>query len=256
MLPTAKFTPLVLLLLLAGLTSRCSEDQLIEMDTLERDLLLTWLALERADSSRLITYNSAAQQHWATLRNDYRSAALQATLRQSALRVDFWMLSLRKAVESRQSERAITAISLIQNEIRALRPQYGLDSATDRLYDFYHQWQEVVATSNDPMMCLLEWGEYEEQYEVALGSWRAYLAARPRFSDTLFPGYSQNATASENASVALTQELENFALVLEGADHTLAAGPSHAINQRFFDYLAVVTAYPGAAAAAAAPSMR
>ncbi len=253
MLPTAKLIPLVLLLLLAGLTVRCSEDQLIEMETLERDLLLTWIALERNDAERVVAYHTAAQQHWASLRNDYRTAVLKPALRESATRVDLWMLNLRMAIDNGQTERATNALSLIQNEIRALRPQLGLEIASDRLYDFYQQWQDVVATSNDPMMCLLEWGEYEEQYELATASWRAYLAARPSFSHTLFPGYGRSATASENASVALTQELDNFALLLEAADHTLAAGPSLAINQRFFDYLAVVTAYPGAATA---PSMR
>lgn len=103
----------------------------------------------------------------------------------------------------------------------------------------------MVAASNDPMMCLLEWTEYEERYELATKSWKEYAAARPRFSDTLFPGYGQNAGDAEAAALAMTNSLDHFATLLKEADHTLAAEPGRLIDDLFFDYLAVVTAYPG-----------
>lgn len=234
-------------LLLGGtlFTTACTDDQIVDMEQLERNLLLTWIALEREDDARATEYNKATQQNWALIRQQYGSTPMSPSLRQSAGRVNIWMVNLRNAINYGQPERAVVAINLMQNELRALRPQLGVNHPADQLYDFYYQWQDVVAASNDQMLCLLEWTAYEERYELALKSWEAYAAARPHFSDTLFPGYGQNAADSEAAGLAMTRHLEQFGIILEQADHTLAAAPSREIEDLFFDYLAVVTAYPG-----------
>ena len=62
----------------------------------------------------------------------------------------------------------------MQNELQVLRPKLGMKHPADRLYVFDYQWQDVVATSNNPMMCLLEWNEYKERYELAAKSWKKY----------------------------------------------------------------------------------
>ena len=85
------------------------------------------------------------------------SDGASSALRQSADRVNLWMLNLRNAVKYDQPTRAMMAINLMQNELRVLRPRFGMNHPADHLYDFYYQWQDVVAASNDPMMCLLEW---------------------------------------------------------------------------------------------------
>jgi len=244
MLPLPSITRLFFLILFPVLMASCSEDQVVEMENLERDLLLTWIALEREDEPQIAAFNEATQKDWQLLSQQYRYATMRAPVRQSAGRVNLWMLNLRNAVHNNQPKRAMMAISLMQNELRTLRPQLGINHPADRLYDFYYQWQDVVAASNDPMMCLLDWNEYEERFELAAKSWNEYLAARPRFSDILFPGYGLNAHDAEAASLAMTGSLNSFALILEKADHTLAAEPSRMIDDLFFDYLAVVTAYP------------
>jgi|GEM_PF-5796888 hypothetical protein len=247
--PTTILSLFFLLLTVVFLT-RCSEDQVIEMESLERDLLLTWIALEREDAPRVTAYNTAVQQDWLLLQRHFDSKQVSPALRQSAMRVNVWMLKLRNAVDYQQAKRATVAINLIQNELRRLRPQYGMNHPADRLYDFYYQWQDVVAASNDPMIELLEWKEFEKCYELAVRSWAACVAAQPRFSNTLFPGYGQNAGGTEAAALTITRSLEYFTTILGGADHTLAAEPSQKINALFFDYLAVVTAYPSQAAVA------
>jgi hypothetical protein len=214
------------------------------VETLERDLLLTWIAVEREDSQRLAAFNAAAQRDWTVIVRNYGDVSMRPDLRYAAVRVGLWMPTLDYAASGGDFYRANMVINLVQNELRVLRPQYGLDHPADRLYDFYFQWQDVVAASNDPTMCLLEWNEYEERVELAAKTWREYLAARPRFSDYLFPGYGHNAQASEVAGLTMTESLNYFETLLEQADHTLAAEPSRMIDDLFFDYLAVVTAYP------------
>lgn len=244
MLSPTPFIGILTLLLIVSLLTRCSEDQLIEMDSLERDLLLTWIALEREDTTQIAEYSAIAQQNWLLLQRHYGSARVRPAFLQSAMRVNMWMLKLRHAVDYKQPEQASVAIHLMQNELRILHPQLGTTHPTDHLYDFYYQWQDVVAASNDPMVELLEWKEFEECFELATQSWTAYVAKRPYFSNTLFPGYGQNASNSEVASLAMTRSLEHFATLLEEADHTLVADLSRKIDKLFFDYLAVVTAYP------------
>jgi hypothetical protein len=242
-----RFTQLIsylILLFVALFVTRCSEDQVIEMETLERDLLLTWIALEREDAPRVAAYNATTQQDWTLLQQHYGNTPMRPALSQSYARVNLWMLNLQNAVSDNQPKRAMMAINLMQNELRVLRPKLGMNHPADRLYDFYYQWQDVVAASNDPMMCLLEWNEYEERYELAAKSWKEYAAARSRFSDTLFPGYGQYASDAETAALAMTRSIEAFSTILEKADHTQAAAPSLIIDDLFFDYLTVVTAYP------------
>ena len=235
-----------MLLLLLGLPG-CTEDQLLEMESLERNLLLTWIAVEREDDKRIVRFNTAAQRDWSAIVRSYGDGLMRPDLRKSAVRIRFWMPMLNKAVTDRHFPRANMFINLIQNELRVLRPKYGMDHPADRLYDFYFQWQDVVAASNDPMMCLLEWNEYEERVELAAKTWREYTAGRPRFSDYLFPGYGRNAAEAEAAGLAMTESINHFTTILLQADHTLAAGPSRMIDDLFFDYLAVVTAYPAGA---------
>jgi len=157
MLRITAISRILLLMVLVVFATHCSNDQVIEMENLERDLLLTWIALEREDASQVETYNSATQQDWLLLSRQYGNAPMKPALRQSAARVNLWMLNLRNAVRYDQPKRAMMAINLMQNELRTLRPQMGIHHPADRLYDFYYQWQDVVAASNDPMMCLLEW---------------------------------------------------------------------------------------------------
>ncbi|TXF84373.1 hypothetical protein FUA23_21175 [Neolewinella aurantiaca] len=239
--------PKVILVIIFSLTSAsCSEDQLAELGTLERNLLLTWIALERNDEDRVAAYNEDAQKAWTAIRGQYRDAHLSKPLLQSAGRVDLWMLNLRNAVEYKQPGRALMAVNLMQNELTVLRPQLGLNHPADQLYEFYHQWQDIVEASNDPMLCLLEWNEFEHEFAAANATWRTYLKSRPRFMDNTFPGLGKSASQSESSAVALTQGLDAFASLLKEGNHTLVAAPSRAINEMFFDYLAVITDYQSA----------
>lgn len=229
----------------------CTNDQVVEMEAFERNLIHTWIALEREDEALTNKFAEATRQNWTLLNTQYQDIPLHLALRQSKNRVNIWMLNLHNAVANGQPDRAKIAVNLIQNELRVLRPKFGLNHPADRLYDFSYHWQDLVLASNDPMMCLLEWNEFEERYEAASKSWQEYLAARPAYSDTLFPGYGGNAADSETTGIAISRGLEEFENIFSSADHTLAAAPSRVINDLFFDYLAIITAYPSESDAAA-----
>lgn len=234
----------LLVTLLSLFLPGCTEDQLTDLNVMERNLMLSWIALEREDDERFREFSVLVQRDWLTLTRDYKKVPMRPEVRQSIGRVDFWMGTLRNAAATSHHARGKMAINLIQNELRGIRPRYGIYHPADQLYDFYFQWQDVVAASNDPMVCLLEWNEYEALYELADKTWQNYLTTRPPYADELFPGYGERAAATETAGIALSRRLDYFATLLAQGDHTLAAEPSRIIDDLFFDYLGVITAYP------------
>lgn len=232
----------------------CLQDQVVEVKTLERDILLTWIALEREDTPRIAAYGAAVQQDWILLQYHHGLVPVKPAFLPSVVRLNLWMTNLSNAVNYGDRERALTAIHLLQNEIRVLRPQLGMRQSTDQLYDFYYQWQAVVDASNDPAQCQLDDCEYSDLYERAASSWRKHAANPQLSSGILFPGYTQNTTTAEAAALAVTNRLDDFAPLLESTDSALIAKLSLVINKLFFDYLAVVTAYISSESTATAVS--
>lgn len=241
----SSFAFLIMLVGSVGLPG-CTEDQLLDMESFERNLMLSWIAVNRKDGQQLSTFNAAAQREWSTIVRSYGNHLMRPELRDAAVRVGFWMPMLNDAVAAVHFPRATMLINLIQNELRVLRSQYGIRQPADDLYDFYFQWQDVVAASNDPMICLLEWSEYEERVDMATRTWQSFITTNPRFSSYLFPGYGRNAQNAEAGGVAISQKLSAFVSLLDQSNHTLAAEPSRKIDTLFFDYLITITAYPEA----------
>lgn len=233
--------PAVLLLALFS----CTPDQLTEADNLERELLITWVALERNDLRVAQEYNRATQQSWAASHEQYKDVPLTKEQQRSITSIHKWMDNLDFSIRYGQVERAITSIQLIQHEIRSARPRSGQPHPADLLYSFYLDWQEVSEVSHDQMMCLLEWNEFEGLYELADKQWRSYQRSQGLLAaDQVFPGLGTNSLQAEQGAVALSQSLDEFAEVLRQGNHTLTQGPCETVNRRFFDYLAVILEYP------------
>lgn len=234
------------LLTLLPLLNSCSPDQLEEADTLERQVLITWIALERGDEATALHYAENVQRNWRRLRKSYGQFQLNQEEQRFVGLLDLWTNNLLFSVQYEQRKNALLAISLIQDELQRTRPRYGLNHPADGLYAFFHSWEDIVEASNDPMMCLYEWVEYEEIVDLAIKQWRDYQANHPRFMDTLFPGYGKNSLAVEEAGLAINNQLKEFKAIMVGADHTKAAKPSQDIRNLIIDYLAVIADYPEA----------
>lgn len=226
------------------LLQRCSADQLAAADTLERQVLITWIALERGDMPTAADYTESVHDNWHRLRKTYGQLSLNQEEQRFVGLLDLWTGKLLTAVNYEQRDNALLAISLIQEELRRTRPRYGLQHPADNLYAFYHQWESIIEASSDPMMCLYEWTEYEELVDLAIKQWEDYQANQPRFMDTLFPGYGQNSQRVEEAGLDINKSLIAFKALMAKADHTEAVAPSLAIRALFFNYLALISDYP------------
>ncbi len=233
-----------LLLLLTLLIYSCTEDQLVEVAPLEHDLLITWIALEKGDSSIVDMYEESAQVKWRRLRQKFRTALLTEEEKQTVGMVNLWMDNLDRAVINDQPEKALVTVLHLQNQLKTLRPRFGIIHPADQLYSFNYSWDRIRETSHDQMMCLLEWKEFVEIYQQAKQQWQDYQKTHPNHSDLVFPGHGNNSAAAESGTLALTRALEDFGQLLEKADHTIMAAPSERVKTTFIDYLAIITNYP------------
>ncbi|MEM9259784.1 MAG: hypothetical protein AAGA62_09070, partial [Bacteroidota bacterium] len=145
------------LLLLCGLflslllLNRCSADQLEAADTLERQVLITWIALERGDMPLATQYSENVHHNWRRLRKTYGQLTLTQDEKRFLHLLDLWTHKLLTAIKYEQRDNALVAISLIQDELQRTRPRYGLHHPADGLYAFFHTWEDITEASNDPM---------------------------------------------------------------------------------------------------------
>lgn len=231
-------------LLLSLVVLSCTPDHAAEVGPLEHNLIITWLSLEKGDTNVTTTYNGLAQQDWQQLRTKLPGVLLTDAEKQSVARVSLWMFNLQNAVRYQQQGKALQSLDLLQNELKVLRPRYGIIHPADQLYAFHLSWKRVEETCNDQMMCLLEWKDFEELYEQSLQIWQTYQRSHPNYSDEVFPGHGNNSAAAEAATVALNQALVEFGTLMEASDHTLTTGTAQEIRLLFLDYLAVIVGYP------------
>jgi hypothetical protein len=226
--------------------SSCTDDQLVEVAPLEHDLLITWIALERGDSVTAGSYHETAQVKWGKLRQKFRLALLTDAEKRSVGMVNLWINNLDLAFTQNQPKNALVNILHLQNQLKTLRPRYGIVHPADQLYEFNYSWNQIRETCEDQMMCLLEWKEFEAIYEQADGQWKSYQRTRPLHNDLVFPGLGNNSTSAEHSALALTQALDGFGQELEKANHTILTAPAQAVKSAFLDYMAVIVGYPGA----------
>lgn len=240
-----KFLYLLPALLLLGFLSSCTDDQIVEMAPLERDLLITWVALERGDSAIAHTYNTTAQEKWRKLRQKFRLGLLTEAEKRSVGMVNLWMNNLDLAFSYDQPQKGLLTIQHLQNQLKTLRPRYGIVHPADQLYEFNYSLGRIRETYQDQMLCLLEWKEFVEIYEQAHKQWRDYQRTRPAHADLVFPGLGNRSTTAEYGALALTEALDEFGEELDNADPTLLLIPGDKVRSAFLDYMAVVIAYPG-----------
>lgn len=198
---------ILILLVLMSVFSSCTEEVLIDVYPLERQLIITWIALDRNDHAVAAEYNALAQESWRKLRSRLLNTTLSGTERQSISLVDLWMTGVGNAINNGQPRRATMHLTLLQNEFSVLRPAYGLQHPADKLYSFYYEWERLLEAGSDPMMCLLEWGEFENVYRRSRDYWADYQTLRPTLVPGLFPGFSARGSEAETAGLALTRSL-------------------------------------------------
>lgn len=229
--------------------SGCTPDQLPQLDKIERQLLVVWVALEKDDPATARTAVTAANRKWNDVRTTFASQLLSRQEMEMLELTDVWLLGLRNAVNSDELHRASRPIHQLQQLMMGLRPQYGVDHPLDLLYAFHAQWDWITEISNDQMLCLLEWGEYELAFREARDLWTRYQSTPYTLSGNILPGRLTHSTDTEFAALHLTEMLDAFEEHLGAADRTVMPAAADRVREGFFAYLATAVDYPPRVAA-------
>ncbi len=232
------------LLLLTGTLVSCTDDVVLDVAPLERELLIVWLATEYEDPAVMASYTDRAVRSWQRLRTRYANAPLTPREQATVRLMDLWMLGLRQAVAGRHYHRAGSQLRQLQDQLRALRPEYGIGHPADLLYTFHRQWEWVDEISRDQLMCLLEWNEYKAAFLEARRSWEDFQRYAPPYAERMLPGRTQRSAEAEFAGLEVTAALDDFAGDLQRADHGLMTPASITVHDRFLHYLAIAVDYP------------
>lgn len=238
--------PLTILVLLISLLlpQSCAEDRWPDYAALERDLLIVWVALEKEDRPVMREYTAAATLSWRKLRSELAETGLGTEEKVALKLMDLWLLGLRNAVDNDQIREVRSQLRHLHNQLRGLRPDYGVDHPVDLLYGFDAQWKWVEEISHDQMVQLLEWNEYEDAFDRADENWVKFKNQSPAYAQRTLPGLTGNSGMSELSGTRLTAALADFEQLLREANHEGMGRESERVRARFIDYLAVAVGYP------------
>ncbi len=233
------------LLLSSVLFVACTNDHWPDYAPLERQLLVVWVAAEKGDYPVMREYTVTATRSWERLRSEPGELLMGPDETEALRLMDLWMLGLRNAVANEQAYGVRTHLRHLHNQLRGLRPEYGIDDPLDLLYGFDARWEEVEETSHDQLMGLLEWQEYEGSFYRAQETWTGFQRYAPGYTERTLPGLTANGAAAEYAGLELTRVLNDFEQLLSLADLAEMAPASEQVRTRFLAYLTVVVGYPG-----------
>ncbi len=222
----------------------CSEETFVQLEPLERELLVVWIAAERNDLTVLQSENARAQQSWQKAQKKYAAMPLSPAETDALQVTDRWMSRVDASVKEGKPEQVKEELMRLHHKLRELRAPFYDGHPADYVYVFHEQWMWVEQISHDQMMCLVEWSEYEDAYRFAKGSWSQFRSTAMQQPNVLFPGLHANAAEAEFTGVEVDRELDRFEILLSTGNHTLTTTTTEEVRRRFFDHLAILVGYP------------
>lgn len=150
-------------------------------------------------------------------------------------RTDEWMKDLCEQVNSNQKVWSATLLGHIQYEMKELRRKNGIKYYFDAVYDFESSWGTVVEITDDRMMCLYEWNEFEEFVRWSKRDW-----AVSESQD--LPVELLNLTDEQIINIQIRREvlskrLHNYRAILSCGDQGTAHREAVAIQKLYFEFI-------------------
>ena len=172
---------------------------------------------------------------WQQLRVKYQFAAEDDEWQETFRRVNDWLGDVYYAVDANRMDLALNQLEHVRYELQQLRRQYHIDYFLDHLYDFQEEVAVLTEASNDEMLCMLEWPEFEELAVSALNHWRRIMI-HP--FDAAFYGLDAEEERLYQAyRVEMEEVLINFLDVVESADREAIATESFHLEAAFMPLL-------------------
>ena len=127
-------------------------------------------------------------KRWEQLKSKYQKGYSNDDWEDTFSRIDGFVDKVREEFSKDDNEQGHLILEDIQFELVNLRQRYGINYYLDYLYLFQSDWKVVLEIVNDPVLCWLEWNEFEDQVNKTSERW--FLASNAKIE---WETYSFNA---------------------------------------------------------------
>ena len=222
--------------LIVFLITSCVDQQVIDdMVKLDRAYIPTIYFLHQKDTSKAQLAYNAFYKEWQNLSKGYRKAYMEEDWSHTISLIDG---HIRKSGDAFQKKDHYWALCHLENarfEWTDLRRRYNIRYYIDYMYEFQVAWDVVIETVNDPVLCWLQWNEFEKQVEDAETAWKS-LMNQP-LDNELF-----NFTDAEKEQFFLLREKTNdtwkaFKKEMDCANREYIAVTANDMTKQFIEFL-------------------
>ena len=222
----------LLLILTVFTLPACIEADLIEdMVAVDQAYIPTVYYLRKNQLPNAKLAMVALQKEWRNLATNTRKAYYEEDLANTLIRVDGYLVEAATALKA---EEAIDALNQLENarfEWNDLRSRYGITYYIDEAYEFQMAWDLVQETVSDPVLCWLQWQEFEQQVEDAQ---KAYKRLRNHPVEwELFAFNDATIALHQRQKIAFHQAWMNFAVEVDCANRENIAVAAQQVTNTF-----------------------
>jgi len=154
---------------------------------------------------------------------------------ESFRRTDEWMSDLCEQVDSNRQMWSASLLNHIQYEMKELRQKNGIKYYFDAVYDFESSWNTVVEITNDQMMCLYEWNEFEEFVRWSKRDWA--VAEGQNLPVELLNLTDEQILGIQIRREILSKRLHNYRAILSCGDQGAAHREALSIQKAYFEFI-------------------
>ncbi len=227
-----KVTNTILSILIILFMPAClSVDVVKKMVKVDQAYIPTIYYLKQEQGDNAMASMNLLMEEWQALSAAKRLAYLDENWQTAFARIDGL---LRKATVALREKDFFWSRCQLENamfEWNDLRKQYGMSYYVDYLYEFQMAWDVVQETIDDPVLCWLEWQEFEHQVEDANNAWKKLHRRGVEWD--VFEVPEQHKRLFQDYKADLLKALEAFNREMKRADREQVAVVSREVTQKF-----------------------
>jgi hypothetical protein len=170
---------------------------------------------------------------WQKLKKQYQAYLPEEA--EALNRINSWLGDAYYAIDANNMTLAANQLEHVKYEFMELRQKYGVDYYLDDLFNFQDEIGLLSEAAGDELMCLMEWGEYEQLLQRAIKDWQA-IRAQP-LDSTLHEFDEARLQQLAYKQDAMEAVLYQFAETFSCASRQQLAVASQSLQPAFFEVL-------------------
>lgn len=172
---------------------------------------------------------------WQKLRNQYEFARKESQWRDAFQNIGERLGDAYAAIDGNNAKIAFAQLEQVKDEFITLRERFGIDYYLDYLYDFQAATNTLMETSEDEMICLLQWEDLEQ---MALETNQAWQDVRFQPIDVeLYELDIEKASLLKAKMQVMTTVINNLNKAIDSANRAEVAKACKKIEPAFVEIL-------------------